>query len=159
MIVAVTDRRHVHRDGLRNGTSMRVTRQGEMVVEALAQTDAFSSAQDLYAQMKNDGTPVGLATIYRHLQVLANRGQVDVVRTADGQSLYRACATGRHHHHLVCRFCGRTVEVLAASIERWAEKTAAAEGFVDVEHTMEIYGTCAECGSERPAPAVPNSGR
>jgi Fur family transcriptional regulator, ferric uptake regulator len=142
----------IQQDSLRNGTSIRATRQGEVVVDALAQTDAFISAQDLHARMKQGGTPVGLATIYRHLQVLADRGRVDVLRTADGQSMYRACATDRHHHHLVCRQCGRTVELVAASVERWAEKAASAEGFVDVEHTLEIFGTCAQCveGLARP---------
>ncbi len=128
-----------------SGTSVRSTRQGDAVVEALSRSEAFTSAQDLHAAMRERGNPVGLATVYRHLQVLADRGQVDLVRTGDGQTLYRACRTAKHHHHLVCRSCSRTVEVIADSVERWADKTAAAEGFTDVEHTLEIYGTCPHC--------------
>lgn len=135
----------------RTGTSVRSTRQGDAVVEALAEAEAFSSAQELHARLKAGGHPVGLATVYRHLQVLSERGQVDVVRTEDGESLYRSCAASHHHHHLVCRHCGRTVEVVAAGVERWAGKVAAAEGFTDVEHTLEIYGTCSSCARKRRA--------
>ena len=134
---------------MRTGTSVRATRQGDAVVEALTGAETFTSAQDLHAVMRERGNPVGLATIYRHLQVLADRGQVDMVHTADGQTLYRACQTSRHHHHLVCRDCGRTVEIIAASVERWAEKVATAEGFTDVEHTLEIYGTCPRCHPQK----------
>ncbi|WP_307874446.1 Fur family transcriptional regulator [Frankia nepalensis] len=123
----------------------RSTRQGDAVSAALAATNAFTSAQDLHARLRADGQPVGLTTVYRHLQVLADRGEVDVLRLDDGETVYRRCATGTHHHHLVCRACGHTVEVAGPEIERWTEQVAAAEGFTDVAHTLEIYGHCSSC--------------
>ncbi len=119
------------------------------MIAALAGTDTFSSAQELHVKMRLNGTPVGLATLYRHLQVLIDNNAVDMLRTEDGQSLYRACDTDRHHHHLVCRQCGRTVEVTARGVERWTDKIAEAQGFTDVEHTLEIYGTCGPCSRAR----------
>ena len=89
---------------------------------------------------------VGLATVYRTLQALADDGEVDVLRTDDGEAVYRRCCTG-HHHHLVCRACGRTVEVEGPTVERWADTVAAEHGFTDVRHTLEIVGTCADCAA------------
>lgn len=125
----------------------RSTRQGDAVAAALAETDAFASAQDLHAKLREAGETVGLTTVYRHLQVLVDRGEVDALRRDDGETVYRRCATADHHHHLVCRRCGRTVEVAGPEIEAWTEQVASAEGFSDVSHTVEIYGTCAPCGA------------
>ena len=63
------------------------------------------------------------------------------LRTDDGETVYRRCGTS-HHHHLVCRECGRTVEVEAPDVERWATAVAAQHGFADVAHTLEIFGVC-----------------
>lgn len=123
----------------------RSTRQGDAVANALAETDAFASAQDLHAKLREAGEAVGLTTVYRHLQVLVDRGEVDALRLDDGETLYRRCATADHHHHLVCRRCGKTVEVLGPEIEAWTERVAVAEGFRNVSHTAEIYGTCESC--------------
>lgn len=131
------------------GTTVRATRQGDAVSAALAATDAFTSAQDLHAKLREQGQSVGLTTVYRHLQVLADRGEVDVIRRDDGETVYRRCNTDFHHHHLVCRTCGRTVEIAGPEIEAWTAQVARSEGFTDVVHTVEIYGTCADCA--RPA--------
>ena len=123
----------------------RLTRQQSAVAAALGGADDFTSAQDLHARLRNEGHKVGLATVYRALQTLADQGQVDVLRTDDGESVYRRCSTGAHHHHLVCRSCGRTVEVEGPTVERWADAVSAEHGFRDVTHTLEIFGTCADC--------------
>ena len=90
------------------------------------------------------GAGVGLATVYRTLQAMVEAGTVDMLRTDDGEAVYRACSTD-HHHHLVCRSCGRTVEVEGPAVERWTDRVAAEHGFSDVTHSLEIFGTCAEC--------------
>jgi Fur family ferric uptake transcriptional regulator len=88
---------------------------------------------------------VGLSTVYRTLQQLADSAEVDVLRSDDGEARYRRCSAG-HHHHLVCRSCGRTVEVAGPTVEAWAERVAAEHGFREVSHTLEVFGVCAECG-------------
>jgi Fur family ferric uptake transcriptional regulator len=90
---------------------------------------------------------MGLTTVYNQLRALAEAGMVDVLQADDGETLYRRCATPSHHHHLLCRVCGRTVEVEGRTVERWAARIAAEEGFVDVAHTLEFTGTCADCAS------------
>ena len=123
----------------------RATRQGAAVSQALARTNEFRSAQEIHAELRDRGERIGLTTVYRHLQALAESGDVDVVRAADGEALYRRCASGAHHHHLVCRSCGRTVEVEGPETEAWAERVAGEAGFRDVVHMLEIFGTCPDC--------------
>jgi Fur family ferric uptake transcriptional regulator len=125
----------------------RATRQAAAVRAALTGRPGFTSAQDLHAELRRRDAGVGLTTVYRHLQALADAGAVDVRRTADGESVYRVCGTGAHHHHLVCRSCGRTVEIAGREVERWTSRVAAAEGFTDIDHTVEITGICARCAA------------
>jgi Fur family ferric uptake transcriptional regulator len=126
--------------------AMRSTRQRTAIAALLDQVEAFVTAQELHDLLRRRGDRVGLATVYRCLQGLADTNQVDVLRTADGETAYRRCTQG-HHHHLVCRVCGRTVEVDGPAVERWAVETASAHGFRDVTHTLEIFGTCSTCAT------------
>ncbi|MFE3449108.1 Fur family transcriptional regulator [Nonomuraea sp. NPDC059194] len=124
-----------------------MTTRRDAVHDTLRRSDGFRSAQDVYAEMRSDGAKIGLTTVYRALQALADGGKVDVLRTDDGESVYRACASGDHHHHLVCRHCGHTVEVAGPDVERWAEAVGADHGFTEVTHTVEVFGTCASCSA------------
>lgn len=124
----------------------RPTRQRAAVTAVLAETGEFRSAQELHALLREGGDKVGLATVYRNLQAMAAEGEIDMLRTDEGEAVYRACSTG-HHHHLVCRECGRTVEVEGAAVEAWAARVSAEHGFTEVRHTLEIFGTCATCAS------------
>jgi len=123
----------------------RSTRQRAAVSSVLDEQDEFRTAQEIHAALRQAGEAVGLTTVYRTLQALADSEEVDVLRNADGETAYRRCSKG-HHHHLVCRACGRTVEVEGPAVERWADKVAAEHGYTDVSHTLEIFGTCADCG-------------
>jgi Fur family ferric uptake transcriptional regulator len=122
----------------------RPTRQRRAVAAALQSCEEFRSAQEIHDHLRRNGENVGLSTVYRTLQALADNGDVDVLRTEDGEALYRRCST-THHHHLVCRDCGRTVEVEGPMVERWSTSVAREHGFTDVSHTLEIFGTCPSC--------------
>lgn len=124
---------------------MKPTRQQLAVAQALGTVDGFTSAQQLHEVLRQQGQSVGLTTVYRHLQALADTGEVDLLRTDDGESVYRRCAAPDHHHHLVCRSCGATVEVTGPVVESWAASVAKEHGFRDVSHTVEVFGTCASC--------------
>jgi Fur family transcriptional regulator, ferric uptake regulator len=128
-------------------TKQRATVQGSAVRSVLAEGAGFASAQDIHASLRQRGTPVGLSTVYRHLQSLVEQGVADVIQSPDGEATYRYCGetTSAHHHHLVCRKCGHTEEVTARAIERWAGEIASKFDFSDVDHTVEIFGTCAPC--------------
>jgi Fur family ferric uptake transcriptional regulator len=123
----------------------RNTWQRAAVREALGEREGFVSAQQLHTALKSAGSPIGLATVYRALADLAVDGAADSLQSSDGESLYRACVSPGHHHHLICRSCGRTVEIEADAIEEWAAQAAAAHGFRDPQHVVDVFGTCAEC--------------
>lgn len=142
------ERERAHMGAPRTSTPVRTTRQRTAVAAVLADCDEFRSAQDLHALLRTRGEAIGLTTVYRTLQALADAGEVDALRQADGETVYRRCSTG-HHHHLVCRECGRTVEVAGPAVEAWADTVARAHGYYDVEHTVEVFGTCSECVGSR----------
>lgn len=126
----------------------RTTRQRTAIASLMDEVEEFRTAQEVYDLLRQRGERVGLTTVYRSLQMLADTGAVDVLRTTDGGSAYRRCSTG-HHHHLVCRHCGRTVEIAGAHVERWAARVAAEHDFTDLSHTVEIFGVCPDCARQQ----------
>lgn len=122
----------------------RNTWQREAVREALGESEGFVSAQALHASLKGAGSTVGLATVYRALADLATEGEADSLQQ-DGESLYRACTPGIHHHHLICRNCGTTVEIGADEVEHWAQTVAAQHGFTRPQHVVDVFGYCPNC--------------
>ena len=148
----------------------RTTRQAQAIEAALADADGFRTAHDLFTAIRSGGQRIGLTTVYRHLSLLAATDRADVVHTADGEAQYRLCGPRdspdpeQHHHHIVCRQCGRSVEVSGPEVEAWADRVAAAAGFTDITHTVELFGLCPEHSarapgrrSHRPAPPLPPS--
>jgi len=125
-------------------TGLRSTRQRTAVARLLDTTDGFRSAQEIHDELRRGGEGIGLTTVYRTLQSLADAGEIDVLRTGSGEAVYRRCSA-HHHHHVVCRHCGRTVEVEGPAVERWAERVAGEHGFSEVSHTVEIFGRCTDC--------------
>ena len=122
-----------------------MTRAQRAVLAALGADAAFLSAQEIHARLRNGSERVGLTSVYRALQVLADDGAVDVVRTAGGELTYRRCETAHHHHHIVCTSCGATVEVEAPALEAWVAEVARSNGYDVSAHTLEITGTCRRC--------------
>ncbi|MGO1974812.1 MAG: Fur family transcriptional regulator [Propionibacteriaceae bacterium] len=128
----------------RPSTQQRRTRQRAAVEEILAGQEEFRTAQQIHDDLRHRGDSVGLTTVYRTLQAMADADEVDVIRSSEGEASYRRCSDG-HHHHLVCRSCGRTVEISGPAVEKWARATADEHGFREVSHDLEIFGTCGDC--------------
>ena len=127
-----------------NSNFVRSTKQRNSVIEILKENAGFISAQALHVILRNSGSSVGLSTVYRTMTSMLKSGEVDVVLREDGEALYRLCSTG-HHHHLVCRVCGTAIEIQAEFVEAWAHDISNAHGFSDIDHTVEIVGTCKRC--------------
>jgi Fur family ferric uptake transcriptional regulator len=125
----------------------RTSRQRAAVAATFDELNGFSSAQDVHARMRAAGDGIGLSTVYRAVQTLVEEGRLDAIRTDTGETIYRRCSP-QHHHHLICRTCGRTVEVEGPAVERWADRIAAENGFADVSHTLDVFGTCSNCRAE-----------
>ncbi|QWT24631.1 transcriptional repressor [Subtercola sp. PAMC28395] len=127
----------------------RNTWQREAVRSALGSQTGFVSAQNLHSSLKSTGSHIGLATVYRALSDLASEGEADSLQSPEGESLYRACSVG-HHHHLICRNCGLTIEIEADAVEAWAKKVASLHGFSQAEHVVDVFGYCSTCAAEPP---------
>jgi Fur family transcriptional regulator, ferric uptake regulator len=118
----------------------RRTEQREAILDALAASERAVTAQELHGQLEG----VGLATVYRNLQRLADSGDADTLRRDNGEVAFLICGSG-HHHHLTCRVCGRVERVRDCRLDDWARDVAAGHGFSDVEHRAELVGVCAAC--------------
>lgn len=116
------------------------TAQRRAIVTELRACDSPVTAQELHERL--DG--VGLATIYRNLQRLADEGEADTIRRDNGEQAFLVCERG-HHHHLVCRECGHVEDVRDCELDDWARRVARKRGFSDVEHRAELVGVCAVC--------------
>lgn len=130
---------------------VRSTWQRAAIVEALRKASGFRTPQGLHSDLVHAGARVGLATVYRNLQTLAQSGEVDVLHTAGGEAMYRLCKTDDHHHHLVCRECGASVEVVGKEIEDYAMSVGRRHGYVGLTHILEIFGVCKHCSSRIPS--------
>ncbi len=122
-----------------------MTRQRAAVLEQLDNQKDFRSAQQVHDDLRLSGQEVSLATVYRNLQILADSGELDTVRSPEGESLYRLCEEESHHHHLICRSCGKVTEIKPKSLEGWLQSLAEQHGYQDPVHFLEIFGTCREC--------------
>lgn len=125
----------------------RNTWQREAVRAALDERTDFISAQNLHAQLKQAGSTIGLATVYRALTDLVSSHEADSLQSPEGEYLYRACTSEGHHHHLICRKCGHTQEIAAEEVEHWAQEVAKQHGFTQPRHIVDIFGLCAHCSS------------
>lgn len=136
---------HAHAAGQAETALPRMTRQRAAVLEALGAGD-FRSAQAWHDLLRHEGSSIGLATVYRTLQSLAESGGVDTVVTESGETLYRLCeATQTHHHHLRCRVCGAAEDVEIPGFEAWTARVAGEHGYAHIDHTVEITGVCRDC--------------
>lgn len=124
----------------------RSTRQRAAVKEVLAAAESFLTAQQIHDRLRSGGSSVGLTTVYRTLQLLAENDEVDIL-TVEGEAMYRQCSGSHHHHHLVCRSCRRSVEIGSDGVEKWAQSVAARHGFSSASHIVEIFGVCSTCES------------
>jgi Fur family ferric uptake transcriptional regulator len=136
----------------------RRTRQRAEIRAAVEALDGFATAQEIHDRMRHDGLTVGLATVYRTLTAMAATGEIDAIRAEDGQVAYRTCSPG-HHHHLVCRSCGRTDELTVPGFEELARTIAAEHGFSSIDHELEFFGTCAACASQPSSNTVEDPAR
>jgi Fur family transcriptional regulator, ferric uptake regulator len=124
----------------------RSTRQQSAILEALYGADEFKSAQEIYSLLAKKKLKVGLATVYRTLQKMAEKQDIDAIKSIDGETLYRHCGQNDgHHHHLICNKCGLTITVEGPAIENWTDKVAKENGFSEVSHKVDIFGVCKNC--------------
>src|SRR5436309_6756270 len=124
---------------------MRSTRPRQAVVAVLErERDRQLTAQDLHRRALALEPRIGLATVYRTLATLERDGTVEVISQEAGESAYRLCSSG-HHHHLVCTGCGAVVEIQECDLEPLARRLSRRHGFRVDDHDVTLRGRCAKC--------------
>ena len=103
-----------------------------------------ATAQEIYSRLRRGGDAVGLATVYRTLSLLSEHGVIDEFAHRPGETCYRLCGEG-HHHHLVCARCHGVAELEGCEVDEWLGKAAREHGFTPIGHTLEVTGLCAAC--------------
>lgn len=126
-------------------TEKRNTWQKTAVLDELSNTEEFVSAQELHQKISQSGKKLGLTTVYRALTEMVEQGLADSLSLSDGEMRYRIC-TPEHHHHLICRVCGKTVEFDLPGFEELAETVAKQNSFTELSHEIELFGICKDCG-------------
>ena len=128
---------------------VRATTRRLEVLEELARESDDVTAQQLWSRLRERDSGAGLATVYRTLALLTEKGVVDVLShdslsNHGGEQCYRLCGDA-HHHHLVCERCHRVVEIKECGLDEWVAAAAKQHGFVATDHRVEIVGLCADC--------------
>ena len=124
---------------------VRPTRARLEVLGELAREQDDVTAQALWRRLRDRGdSGIGLATVYRTLALLNEKGVIDSLSHHGTEHCYRLCAD-THHHHLLCTSCHRVVEVDECGIDDWLDDVSKRHGFVATDHRVEIVGLCADC--------------
>jgi Fur family ferric uptake transcriptional regulator len=129
--------------GLLARKGVRATRQRLEVLAELARERDDVTAQSLWRRLRERDSRTGLATVYRTLALLSEKGVIDSLSHHGTELCYRLC-TDSHHHHLLCTKCHRVVEI-EQCIDGWIDEVTSRHGFVATDHRVEITGVCGDC--------------
>ncbi|MFQ5598772.1 MAG: Fur family transcriptional regulator [Nitrospiria bacterium] len=124
---------------------LKVTKERNAVLKAFMELEGHITAEELYRHMKDTGATIGLATIYRTLNLFCASGLAEQRQFGDGQSRYELTYNVSHHDHLICKQCNRIIEFENEEIEKLQKEVAKAHHFTIFSHRLELYGTCGSC--------------
>jgi Fur family transcriptional regulator, ferric uptake regulator len=130
----------LQRKGLRNGGARRA------VIDLLAEQDCCLTAQEMFDRLRESDRKVGIASVYRVLELLTSEGLVQRIDLGSGIARYEPVHSGGdHHHHLVCDSCGRVEAFEDPSLERALVDLESASGYLVAGHDVVLHGACADC--------------
>lgn len=123
------------------------------MVELLAAQSCCLSAQEIAAKLRRGGSSVGLASVYRALELLHGMGLVQKVDLGDGGSRFEPILPGgEHHHHAVCDRCGRVTAFADERLESDLERLARRLRHSISAHEVVIHGACGRCAPAKGRP-------
>lgn len=131
---------------------LKVTVQRVLVLQTLSRhPDQHLTAEEIYELVKAEYQEIGLATVYRTIQLLSELNIIDRIHFDDGFARYEIGTRNQkkakhHHHHLLCLQCGRVISFEEDLLEGLEEKIRESTGFVVSDHEVKLYGCCKECG-------------
>ncbi|MHC4310512.1 MAG: Fur family transcriptional regulator [Planctomycetota bacterium] len=125
------------------------SKQREQILEIFLKTEQHPTINDLHDLVKKRDPKIGLATVYRTMEVICNAGLARKVDFGGSTKRYEHKHKHQHHDHLVCLKCGRIIEVMSPGIEKLQERLAKKHKFSAVRHRMEIFGICRSCNRKK----------
>jgi Fur family ferric uptake transcriptional regulator len=125
--------------GMRNGGARRA------VIELLAEQNCCLTAQEIFDELRASGRRVGIASVYRILDLLSAEGAVQRIELGSGTARYEPASPEGHHHHLVCDSCGRVEAFEDRALERALTRVEEQSGFAVAGHDVVLHGACNDC--------------
>jgi Fur family ferric uptake transcriptional regulator len=127
-------------EGRRSGTARLA------VVELLGRQDCCLTAQQIFDELRAEGRRVGIASVYRVLDLLTEKGLLQRVELGEGTARYEpAHADGEHHHHLVCAHCGKVEAFADDELELALRRVESRTGYSVAGHDVVLRGACRDC--------------
>ncbi|MBT5471937.1 MAG: transcriptional repressor [Nitrospina sp.] len=133
----------IFKDFLRE-RNLRWTPQRKLILEIFLGQDGHIHIEDLHIIIKAQDPTIGIATLYRTMKLLVDSGLADI-HTFNEKTTYERLFQVRHHDHLICKICGRTIEFEHPLIEKYQLEVCDRHGFTLKSHRMELFGICREC--------------
>ncbi len=129
--------------------SLRSSEKRLTILEAFLEADRHLTAEELYAAVRKKDPSIGIATIYRTLQLFTECGISGELSLGDTVTRYYPTGGKEHHDHLICLRCGRVVNILSSGIEKTQERLARKNGFLLESHRLDLFGVCGDCRKKK----------
>lgn len=136
-------RRYIKDNGL------QMTGQRMAIAEVFFRSSKHLSVEELYTLLRKKRIPAGRATVFRTLKLLRESGLAEELDLGDRTRRYEAVTGSGHHDHLICKSCGKCIEIQDGTIERIQRGLCEKHGFAPEDHRLDIFGMCRECEAER----------
>jgi Fur family ferric uptake transcriptional regulator len=133
---------------------LKVTNQRVIILKVLSSSPGMHlTTEEIYDLVKDEYPEIGLATVYRTLQLLLDLNLIDKINLNDGFIRYEIAEdknkiSGHHHHHLICTECGNVFSFEDDLLENLEEKISSKTGFEVIDHEVKLYGYCTNCKKE-----------
>lgn len=122
-----------------------MTRPREEISDVLRRERRFLTAAQIHAKLKRQRARMALSTVYRTLEHLREKGEVNERVDESGETSYMVCEPSRHHHHAICTKCGKVEDVDCTAIGVFTQLLRKINGFTLDDHAMEFFGRCKAC--------------
>jgi len=124
---------------------VKLTKEREEIINEIEKIEGHFDPEELYIRMKNHGSKVSRASVYRTLPLLLESGFIEVVERFDRHTHYEKVDNKKHHDHMICIKCGKIIEFSSPTLELLQEEICEKEQFKMIRHTLEIFGYCSNC--------------
>lgn len=124
---------------------LKSTKKRDEIFEEVSKTEGHFDPDELYIRLKQKGSKVSRASVYRTLPLLVEIGLIEEVERVDKHAHYERVSVDSHHDHMICTKCGKVIEFFSPTLELLQDEICQRENFQKIRHSLEIFGICAQC--------------